>query len=243
MKKTKLHKYLANIGIDSRRKCEKLIVQGRVKVNGIQVTKLGIEINPDVDQILVDNKIVKQNVQRVYVLLNKPRGYLCTYHDPFGRPTIYDLLKGVEIKLNYAGRLDLDSEGLIFLTNDGALIHQITHPRQKIKKTYQVKVRGTPDANALKLLEEGIPLSANFTTSPCQVKITKQNNHDSLLEISIHEGKKRQIRRMFSFLGYQVLELKRTKIGILNMNGLPCGKYRYLTEQEVREIKIFLENK
>ncbi len=235
----KLHKFLANMGIDSRRKCEKLIVQGRVKVNGTQITKLGMEINPDVDRILVDNKVVEQNVQRVHVLLNKPSGYLCTYHDPFGRPTIYDLLQGIETKLNYAGRLDLDSEGLILLTNDGALIHQITHPRQKIKKTYQVKVRGAPGANDLKLLQEGIPLSTNFTTSPCQVKIIKQNNYYSLLEISIHEGKKRQIRRMFSFLGYQVLELKRTKIGILNMDGLPCGKYRYLTEREVRKIKNF----
>ena len=227
------------MGIDSRRKCEKLIVQGRVKVNGIQVTKLGLRIDPDVDQILVDDKIVKQNVQRVYVLLNKPSGYLCTYHDPFGRPTIYDLLKGIKTKLNYAGRLDLDSEGLILLTNDGMLIQQITHPRKKIKKTYQVKVRGTPNGNDLKLLEKGIPLNVNFTTSPCQVKIIKQTNYDSLLEISIHEGKKRQIRRMFSFLGYQVLELKRTKIGVLNMDGLPCGKYRYLTEQEVRKIKDF----
>lgn len=242
MKKVKLHKYLAEMGIDSRRKCEKLIVQGKVKVNGILVTKLGIEIEPDADQISVDDKAVKKNIERFYILLNKPRGYLCTYHDPFGRPTIYNLLEGIEAKLNYAGRLDFDSEGLIFLTNDGSLIHKITHPRKKIKKTYRVKVKGFPNENDVKMLEEGIPLTADFTTSPCMVKKIETNNYDSILEISIHEGKKRQIRRMFSFLGYQVLELKRTKIGILALNRLKIGKYRFLTEQEVSELKQYLED-
>ena len=238
----KLHKYLAEMGIDSRRKCEKLIVQGKVKVNDILVTKLGIEIEPDVDRISVDDKVVKKNIERIYILLNKPSRYLCTYHDPFGRPTIYNLLDGIETKLNYAGRLDFDSEGLIFLTNDGSLIHKITHPRKKIKKIYQVRVKGFPNANDIKLLEEGIPLTEDFTTSPCKVKKVKTDNYDSLLEISIHEGKKRQIRRMLSFLGYQVLELKRTKIGILALNGLKIGKYRFLTAQEVSELKQSLED-
>ncbi|HOR42089.1 MAG TPA: pseudouridine synthase [Atribacterota bacterium] len=243
MRKTKLHKYLANMGIDSRRKCEKLIVQGRVKINGMVVTKLGIEIDPEKDKIEVDNKNIKKDIPRIYIILNKPRGFLCTYNDPFGRPTIYNLLGNIETKLNYAGRLDFDSEGLIFLTNDGELIHEITHPRKMIKKTYRVKVKGFPDDSDIKLLKEGVPLSADFTTSSCQVKILKKDNYDSILEISISEGKKRQIRRVFSYLGFQVLELKRTEIGILNLDGLNTGQYRFLTEQEIDELKQCFQNK
>lgn len=230
------------MGINSRRNCEKLIVKGKVKVNNVIITQLGTEIDTNKDKIKVNNKIVHKKVPRIYVLLNKPRGFLCTYHDPFGRPTIYDLLKKIKIKLNYAGRLDLDSEGLVFLTNDGELINQITHPKKKIKKVYLVKIKGFPNDNDLRVLTNGVPISHIFTTNPCQLKILKKNKNNCIVEISINEGKKRQIRRMFSYLGFQVLKLTRTQIGILNLKGLKSGQYRFLGKQEIINYKQFLEN-
>jgi len=238
----RLHKFLAQMGINSRRNCEKLIVKGKVKVNNVIITQLGTEIDTNKDKIKVNNKIVHKKVPRIYVLLNKPRGFLCTYHDPFGRPTIYDLLKKIKIKLNYAGRLDLDSEGLVFLTNDGELINQITHPKKKIKKVYLVKIKGFPNDNDLRVLTNGVPISHIFTTNPCQLKILKKNKNNCIVEISINEGKKRQIRRMFSYLGFQVLKLTRTQIGILNLKGLKSGQYRFLGKQEIINYKQFLEN-
>lgn len=242
MKRIRLHSFLAQIGIDSRRKCEKLIIQGKVKVNGVIITKLGTKVYPNKDKIEVNNKIINKNIPKMYVILNKPSGYLCTSYDPFGRPTIYEIIKKIKIKLNYAGRLDFNSEGLVFLTNDGVLINKITHPQNKIDKVYLVKIKGIIKDNDIKLLEHGIPLSPIYTSNPCQVKILKRDRNISLLEITIREGKKRQIRRMFSYLGYKVIKLKRTQIGILNLNGLKPGQYRFLQKQEIRELKIFLEN-
>ena len=243
MVRMRLHKYLAKMGIDSRRKCERLILQGRVKVNGIVVTKLGLEVNVDKDRIEVNEQVVSKNIPQIYLILNKPKGFLCTYYDPFGRPTIYDLLKKIRYKLNYAGRLDLDSEGLIFLTNDGELVNQITHPRKEINKIYIVKVKGQVSGNDLKQLEKGVPITPFFTTNPCQIKLLKKDKSHSLLKIIISEGKKRQIRKMFAYLGFQILKLKRIEIGILKIDGLKPGQYRFLKEKEIKELNNFLENK
>ncbi len=165
MGKMRLHKFLAQMGVDSRRKCEKLITDGRVKVNGIIVTKLGSEVDMDKDRIEVDEQVVSKNIPKIYVILNKPKGFLCTHHDPFVRPTIYDLLKKIRYKLNYAGRLDLESEGLVFLTNDGELINHISHPKKEINKVYIVKVKGQVSDNNLKQLKKGIPITPFFTTN------------------------------------------------------------------------------
>ena len=243
MGKMRLHKFLAQMGVDSRRKCEKLITDGRVKVNGIIVTKLGSEVDVDKDRIEVDEQVVSKNIPKIYVILNKPKGFLCTHHDPFGRPTIYDLLKKIRYKLNYAGRLDLESEGLVFLTNDGELINHISHPKKEINKVYIVKVKGQVSDNNLKQLKKGIPITPFFTTNPCQVILLKKYRNNSLLKIIISEGKKRQIRKMFAYLGFQILELKRTEIGILKIDDLKPGQYRFLKEKEVKELNNFLENK
>ncbi len=243
MEKIRLHKFLAQMGIDSLRKCEKLIIQGKVRVNGIIETKLGSKVDVDKDKIEVNDQIIYKNISRIYIILNKPRGFLCTYHDPFGRPTIYDLLKKMRYKLNYAGRLDFDSEGLVFLTNDGKLINQITHPKKNIKKVYIVKVKGQIGDNDLKKLEKGIPITPFFTTSPCQVRLLKKQRNNSILEIIISEGKKRQIRKMLAYLEFQILELKRTEIGILKIGDLKPGQYRFLKKQEIKELNNFLENK
>jgi len=238
MVKMRLQKYLAEKGIDSRRKCEEFIVQGKVKVNHVVVTKLGTRIDPKKDLVeFEDHQIVDQDIDKLYILLNKPRGYLCTYHDPFARPTIYDLLKGINIKINYAGRLDYLSEGLVLLTNDGNLIYQLTHPKKEIEKVYIIKIKGIPDNEDLEKLKKGVPLSPIFTTSPCHIRILKKNKNTSILEVTIREGKKRQIRRMFLYLKFPVLRLKRIKIGVLSLDNLKSGHYRYLGSQEVRKLK------
>ncbi|MDD5635043.1 MAG: pseudouridine synthase [Atribacterota bacterium] len=237
MMKVRLQKYLANNGIDSRRKSEDLIVQGQIKVNNIVVTKLGTKIDPAIDIIKVNDKVIKKKQKNIYIILNKPRGYLCTRHDPFGRPTIYDLLKDIKTKVNYAGRLDYLSEGLVFLTNDGDLIHHLTHPKKSVQKIYVVKIKGYPSQNDLLQLEKGIPLTENFTTSPCKSIILRKNKDNSILQITIHEGKKRQIRRMLSYIGFNVVRLKRIKIGFLTIENLETGKYRYLTPNEIKKIK------
>lgn len=234
----RLQKFLAEKGIDSRRKCEELIVQGKVKVNHHIITALGTQINPEKDRIEVNNRSIEPNVEKIYLLLNKPCGYLCTYRDPLNRPTIYDLLSNIRAKVNYAGRLDYDSEGLVLLTNDGNLIYRLTHPGKGIQKKYLVKIQGIPKHEDLDRLKSGIPLSPNFTTSPCHVKMVKEHKNNSTLEIEIHEGKKRQIRRMFSFLGYPVLQLKRIQIGSLSLGHLKSGQYRYLGKKETERLKI-----
>lgn len=237
MTKIRLQKYLANNGIASRRKSEELILQGKVKVNSIVVTRLGTKIDTSTDIITVNNRAIEKNYKKIYILLNKPKGFLCTRNDPFGRPTIYDLLKDIKVRINYAGRLDYFSEGLVFLSNDGDCIYKLTHPKKKILKTYIVKVKGFPDKEDLEKLEHGIPLTANFTTRPCKVTLIKKNKSTSVLKIVIHEGKKRQIRRMLSYIDYQVLELKRIKIADLTLDDLKTGQYRHLTPDEIRKIK------
>jgi 23S rRNA pseudouridine2605 synthase len=240
MKKVRLQKYLAHQGINSRRQCEKLIIDGRVKVNNFTVTKLGTCINPLADVIKVDNKTINQKTKRVYLILNKPIGYLCTQYDPFNRPTIYDLIGEIDTRINYAGRLDYLSEGLVLLTNDGELIYKMTHPSKKIEKVYIVKIKGIINNYELTKLQKGIPIYPNFVTSPCHACILKKDKNTSTLEVTISEGKKRQIRKMFSFFNIQVLKLKRIKIGPIALGNLKSGNYRYLSYQEVENLKNIL---
>jgi len=237
MKKVRLQKYLAKQGINSRRKCEELILEGRVKVNNSTVTKLGICIDPLEDLVEFDNKTVKQIPNKVYIILNKPSGYICTQHDPFNRPTIYNLIEDIGTRLNYAGRLDFLSEGLVFLTNDGELIYQLTHPKNKIEKVYRVKIRGFINNDELAILRKGIPLTTNFTTSPCNATILKKFKTSTIMEVTIREGKKRQIRRMFSYLNLKVLRLKRIKIGPMSLGNLKPANYRHLSSNEIKKIK------
>ncbi len=240
MKKIRLQKYLAKQGINSRRKCEKMIRDGFVKVNNSVVTKLGTCIDPLNDIVEIDDIKIDKSIDNIYILLNKPRGYLCTHDDSFGRPTIYDLIKNVKTKVNYAGRLDYLSEGLVLLTNDGDLIFGLTHPKKKVEKVYIAKVKGFPDIDDLTKFEKGIALSPTFVTSPSKANILEKDKKSTTLKVSIREGKKRQIRRMFLHLGFPVIRLKRIKIGPLSLGTLKTGHYRYLKSEEIQRIKHIL---
>ncbi len=227
----RLQKILSRAGITSRRKAEGLILSGRVKVDGQIVTTLGTKVDPKNQRIEVDGKPIKISPP-VYLMLYKPRFYVTTLYDPQGRPKVTDLLKNVRVRVYPIGRLDFDAEGLLLFTNDGEFANQLIHPRYKVPKTYEVWVRGIPDKKALNLLRTGVKLEEGLTL-PARVKIKKKMRDKSLLEMIIYEGRYRQIKRMCASVGYPVLHLKRTKIGLLTLGRLKPGQYRYLTPREV----------
>lgn len=232
----RLQKYLAHAGVASRRTCEELIQQGKVKVNGTVVKEMGIKIDPEKDTVEVAGKTVKNEEEKVYLLLNKPKGYVTTLRDPQKRPKVVDLLKEVEARVYPVGRLDYDTEGLLLLTNDGDITYKLTHPKHEIGKTYLALVKGVPDQDKLKRFQKGLRL-ADGLTSPAKVKLLKKQGSNTLLEIIIYEGRNRQIRRMCETIGHPVLELKRTAMGFLQLSGLETGKYRYLTKTEISKLK------
>lgn len=231
----RLQKVLARAGISSRRKCEELIRAGRVRVNGQPVRELGFKVDPARDRIELDGRPV-QVEPPVYIMLNKPRGYICTLRDPQGRPRVTDLVYGIAQRIYPAGRLDYDTEGLLILTNDGDFAHALTHPRHEITKTYLVRVSGRPRNRDLNKLQRGIMLS-DGPTAPARVAVIKKDPETTLLKVSIHEGRKRQIRRMFAAIGHRVIELKRIAVGPLTLGELRVGEFRHLTPEEVEKIK------
>ncbi|MGM0466936.1 MAG: pseudouridine synthase [Acidobacteriota bacterium] len=228
----RLNKYLARAGITSRRKADKLIEQGRVRVNGKVVTMLGTKIIPKQDKVEVDGKTVKPE-EKLYLMLNKPPGFLVTLDDPFNRLTIKTLLPDLGVRVFPVGRLDLNSEGLLLLTNDGELAHHLMHPRYNIKKVYMVRIKGQIQSRDLKELSRGVHLD-NQRISPDKVKLIKEDSDTSLLKVEIHEGKKREIRRMFQSIGCQVVSLKRIQFAGLKLGNLEKGKWRYLTPKEIK---------
>ncbi|MBO8159528.1 pseudouridine synthase [Thermosyntropha sp.] len=233
----RLAKYLAEAGIASRRKAEEMIALGRVKVNGQLIQKQGVKINPEEDVVEVDDKIVrKTGSDKIYILLNKPAGYISSVHDPQGRPTVVDLIKNINTRIYPVGRLDFDTEGLLLLTNDGEFTNLMIHPRYKITKKYEAWVKGNITEEALNILRRGVILEDGIT-APAGVKIVKRKKDKTLLEIKIHEGRKRQIKRMCAAVGYPVIKLKRTAFAFLNLEGLDTGEYRYLTLDEVKKLK------
>ncbi|KXG75301.1 Ribosomal large subunit pseudouridine synthase B [Fervidicola ferrireducens] len=234
--KVRLQKFLAMAGIASRRACETLILDGRVQVNGKIVKELGIKVDPDVDEVRVDGEICRIKMKPVYIIMNKPKGVLTTVKDPFGRPTIIDLLAGVKERVFPVGRLDKDTEGLLIITNDGELSYKLTHPKHQIDKTYIAKVMGVPDEKDIRRLRKGIFLE-DGKTAPAKVRILKKGKNFAVLEIIIHEGRKRQVRRMCEAIGHPVLSLRRTRIGNLTLRGLAPGGWRYMTEEEVNYLK------
>ena len=236
MLQMRLQKYLSRAGVASRRKSEDLILQGRVKVNGKVVNKLGAKVDPDEDRIEVDGKIRQIKKHYIYIIMNKPKGILTTVKDQFGRPTVIDLLKGVNERVFPVGRLDKDTEGLLLLTNDGVVTNKLTHPKYEIKKTYIAHVKGLVKDKSTKALERGIILKDGIT-APAKVKIIKMLKESTVLEIKIHEGKKRQIRRMCSAVGHPIIHLKRTKIGLLTLKGLKTGEWRFLNKIEIDYIR------
>lgn len=229
----RLQKYLANCGVASRRKCEEYILEGKVKVNGITVTELGIKVNPNKDMIEFENKKIKANNKYVYILLNKPIGYVTTVNDQFNRDTVLDIVK-VKERIVPVGRLDMYTSGALILTNDGDFVYKITHPKHEIEKTYTVTVKGVVQKNEVEKLRNGVQIE-NYITKPAKVKILRIDSEKEIsrLEITIHEGKNRQIRKMCEAIGKKVIALHRSKIGNIEVKNLEIGEWRYLTQKEI----------
>jgi 23S rRNA pseudouridine2605 synthase len=231
----RLQKVLAHAGVASRRRAEEMIVAGRVKVNGEVVTELGTKVNPKLDVVQVDGRTLGKPQAPVYFVLNKPRGVLSSARDSRGRTTVVDLVKHAS-RLYPVGRLDLDSEGLILLTNDGALAYRLAHPRYEHEKEYRVLVEGVPDAEALQRLRQGVGLEGG-RTRPATVRVEREGGEGTWLRIVLREGRKRQIRRMLDAVGYRVVRLIRVRMGPLHLGNLKPGSYRPLTRGELRAIR------
>ena len=223
-------------GVASRRTCEEIIASGRVMINGKTVLTPGTTLDPTKDRVKVDGRILKNPEKPVYILLYKPRGYLSTVSDPSGRKKATDLIPEVTERVFPVGRLDYDSEGLLLMTNDGALTHRLTHPSHPIPKTYRVRVKGIPESRDIEKLSKGILLDDGMT-APAQIEFIDLKDGNALFEIILHEGKNRQIRRMFEKIGHEVIRLKRTKVGTLSLGDLKAGQYRHLQDSEVRRLK------
>lgn len=231
----RLQKILSELGITSRRKAEELIIEGRVIVNG-KVAVLGAKADFSRDHIRVDGKLLTKQEKRVYLMFNKPRNVVTSLHDPEGRPTVKDYLRGVKYRVFPVGRLDFDSEGLLLLTNDGDFANAVLHPSKEIPKTYLVKVKGVPEDKEIEKLRSGVRLE-DGRTAPARVKKTRTTESNSWLEIAIHEGRKRQIRRMLEAVGHPVLKLSRIQINGLKLGELRPGEIRSLTADELDKIK------
>ena len=231
---TRLQKVLAEAGVASRRASEQLILNGSVTVNGEVVSKLGAKVDPQHDRIAVDGRVIKQK-RKLYVALNKPPGVVCTRNDPSRRTSIGDLLPREWTDLYSVGRLDRDSEGLIFLTNDGDFCLKLTHPRYGIVKTYEVTVGGRVEAEILQKMVRGV-LDKEERLRAAKARVLSANNTRSVLELELTEGKYREIRRLCELLGLTVERLVRTKIGKIRLAELPSGKWRTLTDSEIKSL-------
>ncbi len=233
--KERLQKILAKAGVCSRRKAEEHIKKGRIAIDGRIVTEMGLKIDPDHHLIEFNSKPVSSPEKKIYILLNKPAGYVTTLNDPQGRPIVTSLLKKISSRVFPVGRLDLDTEGALIMTNDGELAQRILHPSFEINKTYVAKVAGRPNQMKLQQLTRGIELEGR-KTSPARLKILNTEASTSTIEITIHEGRKRQVRKMFAAIGHRVLELKRIAYGGLKLGSLPKGKYRFLSKKDLKKI-------
>jgi len=228
----RIGKVLAAAGFGSRRSCEQWVTEGRVRVNGRRTAELPLLVDPEKDHIVVDGKPLRA-VRRVYYLLHKPRGVYCTQNDPDGRTRAVDLMKGVRQRVFPVGRLDADSAGLLIMTNDGELTQKLTHPRFATPKTYRVEVQGCPSAAVLEKLRRGVWLSEG-KTAPATIKVVHKDRLKAALEITLREGRNREIRRMLARLGHKVRRLTRIRMGRLSIRNLPAGGFRRLTEDEVK---------
>jgi 23S rRNA pseudouridine2605 synthase len=231
----RLQKYLAECGIASRRKCEQLILDGKIKVNGTVIKNLGIKIDPDKDIVEYDGRVVAKVQHNIYIMLNKPTGFITTVKDQFGRPSVLDIIK-IKDRIYPVGRLDCDTSGLLLLTNDGDIANKLMHPKHEIDKVYIAKIRGIPDDKDLDRFRNGLLLD-NRLTAKAKIEILKKINNDALVKIVIHEGRNRQIRRMCELIGHPVMTLKRIKIGDLELGNLKVRQWRYLSGEEVQYLK------
>jgi 23S rRNA pseudouridine2605 synthase len=237
----RLQKILSAAGVASRRLSEELIAQGRVQVNGKTVTELGTKADPAVDEIKVDGRRIQVQQRKRYILLHKPRGYVTSRSDPQGRPTVLDLLRGVREYIYPVGRLDYDSEGLLILTNDGELAARLMHPRHEVDKVYEARVRGVPDQHTVDRLAKGVTIDGK-RTAPAKVRVLEpRGKHppadQTTIELAIHEGRQRQVRKMFDAVGHPVVRLKRVRIGPIEDRDIPTGHWRDLTPREVARLQ------
>lgn len=234
----RLQKYMAECGVASRRKAEEYILDGKVQVNGKIVTELGTKINPNKDVVYFNNRKIENEGKNIYILLNKPIGYVTTTKDQFNRETVLDLIKNVKGRVVPVGRLDMYTSGALILTNDGNFTYKITHPSHEINKTYIATIRGIITEEEVNKLKNGVKID-DYTTRPAKVKIMKTDveKNISRIEITIHEGKNRQVRKMCEAIGRNVMALHRTKIGDINVKDLKIGEWRYLTPKEVEKLQ------
>ena len=233
----RLQKYLAECGIASRRKCEEYILQGKVKVNGEIVTKLGLKINENIDKVEFEERTIKkESSKKVYILLNKPIGYVTTTKEQFGREKVLDLVK-INRRLVPVGRLDMYTSGALILTDDGDFVYKVTHPKHEVEKTYIVTVHGEVSNEEIEKLKNGVKIE-DYITSKAKVKKIQYNpeKNQTRLVITIHEGKNRQVRKMCKAVGKKVIALHRSKIGDIDVKDIPLGKWRYLNDKEIKQI-------
>ena len=234
----RLQKYMASCGVASRRTAEKMIAEGRVSVNGETVTEMGVQVE-DGDTVRLDGQVIRPEEIKKYVMYHKPAGEVTTVSDPEGRKCVLDHFRDYPVRLYPVGRLDYDSEGLLLLTNDGALTERLLHPSHQVDKTYLARVTGTVTPEELQRLRRGILLD-DHRTAPAKARLIKQETFASQVLVTIHEGRNRQVRRMFEETGHQVLQLRRVRFGPLELGELRRGEWRELTEEEIRKLMAYL---
>ena len=235
-KAVRLDKFLADAGKGTRSEVKKFIQKGQVQVNGTLAKKPELKVDPDKDEVIFAGEMVSAAPEFVYYLLNKPIGYVTTTMDKEGRPTVLDLVQAEGIRLFPVGRLDYNTSGLLILTNDGDLSNRLMHPSKEFPKTYRVRAAGTVTLNDIRKLENGVDIGG-FITSKAEAKLVRHDKNSTIVDLTIHEGKNRQVRRMFDALGYPVQELERIGLGNLVIGRLATGSYRKLSKEEVEYLK------
>lgn len=232
----RLQKYLALSGVASRRASEKLIAEGHVAVNGQVITEMGVQVDETADRVTVDGVLIHLEEEKHYLAYYKPIGEVTTVSDPEGRATVMDKFRDYPVRLYPVGRLDYDSEGLLLLTNDGELMNNLLHPSREVNKTYLAKVSNHVDDDVLRRLRAGVSIDGRLT-SPANARLVRHDAFDSIVMVTIHEGRYRQVRRMFEAVGHQVLQLKRVGFASIQLGDLPRGQWRRLTDAEVKRLK------
>jgi pseudouridine synthase len=239
----RLNKFLARNGIASRRKADDLIRLGAVQINGKVIDELGVQVDPQKDHVRVEGKRVHvSKAPPVFILLNKPPNVMVTRHDPQGRPTVYEYLKKVPKNVFNVGRLDFETEGMLLFTNDGEVAFQMTHPQFSVPRTYLCKVKGAPEEKQLEKMRRGMTIEG-VRLKPAKVSVQKRAKENTWLELTLTEGRNRQIRQMCSFLGHSVLRLRRMAFGPLQLGNLQAGRFRYLAQEEIVALREFLNGK
>ena len=233
----RLQKYLALSGVASRRSSEKLIADGHVAVNGTVITEMGVQVDESKDRVTVDGVLCQLEAEKHYLAYNKPMGEVTTVSDPEGRATVMDKFRDYPVRLYPVGRLDYDSEGLLLLSNDGDLMNELLHPSREVDKEYRVKVDGRVTDEEMRRLRAGVKLDDGRMTSPAKVRLVRYEGFHTILLVTIHEGRNRQVRRMITAIGHEVLNLRRTGFASIKLHDLPLGQWRRLTDEEVRRLK------